>query len=128
MKLAQQLRKTEAELDKVQRLHLAKSRRLMELEQEVEAFHGGLESRAHEVERISLERDAAHRAREEQLRQVEQLTPILTPTPALRPTLALALTLASTLTRWSSCSRPSPSSRRRWTRVSRRRPRCASST
>ena len=97
MKLAQQLRKTEAELDKVQRLHLAKSRRLMELEQEVEAFHGGLESRAHEVERISLERDAAQRAREEQLRQVEQLTPTLTLT--LTPTLPLTLTPTLTLTR-----------------------------
>ena len=100
------------------------------LEQEVEAFHGGLESRAHEVERISLERDAAQRAREEQLRQVEQLTPTLTPTLSLTPTPTPTLTptLTLTLTRWSSCSRPSPSSRWRWTRVSRRRPRCASST
>ena len=97
MKLAQQLRKTEAELDKVQRLHLAKSRRLMELEQEVEAFHGGLESRAHEVERISLERDAAQRAREEQLHQVEQLTPTLTLT--LTPTLPLTLTPTPTASR-----------------------------
>ena len=32
----------------------------------------------HKVDRISLERDAAQRAREEQLRQVEQLTPTLT--------------------------------------------------
>ena len=55
------------------------------LEQEVEAFHGGLESRAHEVERISLERDAAQRAREEQLRQVEQLTPTLNPNPNPNP-------------------------------------------
>ena len=73
MKVSQQLRKVEAELDKVQRLHLAKSRRLIELEQEVESYHGGLESRAHEVERIGLERDAAQRTCEEGARQAEQL-------------------------------------------------------
>ena len=47
MKLAQQLRKTEAELDKVQRLHLGKSRRLMELEQ----------ARSSEIERDRLQLD-----------------------------------------------------------------------
>ena len=69
------------------------------LEQEVEAYHGGLEGRLHEVERVSLERDAAQRAREEEQRQVERLQQTIAEQQVawLTPTLTLSLTLTLTL-------------------------------
>ena len=72
MKLAQQLRNAERELDKVTRLHLIKSRRVMELEHEVEAYHSGLEGKKHDIERLGLERDAALRQRDESARHAEE--------------------------------------------------------
>ena len=73
MKLAQQLRAAERDLDKVQRLHLSKSRRVMELEHELEEQIGGFESRKHELERISTERDSALRQLDEATRTIADL-------------------------------------------------------
>ena len=73
MKLAQQLRRAEQELDKVGRLHLIKSRRVMELELQLDAQYSGFEAKKHELERITAERDATIRERDAGAKQVEQL-------------------------------------------------------
>ena len=54
-------------------MHLSKSRRVMELEHELEEQIGGFESRKHELERISTERDSALRQLEEATRTIADL-------------------------------------------------------